>query len=182
MTQEFKIGGRTFLAVGVPEAERYCLHETNVGYDKCQWLINGVWHSAEIPNGWYDILFRLSKATEEDFAKVVENYDGLPNFYQDYIKTDYGVCASVSFSTLMEREKLYVKNPYGEKEPERYEGVIVQGVREGCCGNPTKYGSCCGNSTPEPYEYEDCQEREGWFMWAQAQSRVFPDWLIIEVK
>lgn len=32
--------------------------------------------------------------------------------------------------------------------------VIESDIRPGCCGNFTKYGSCCGNAVPEPYEYE----------------------------
>jgi hypothetical protein len=31
------------------------------------------------------------------------------------------------------------------------------GCTQGCCGNPNRDGSCCGNGVPVPYQYQDVE-------------------------
>ncbi len=167
MTHEFKTEKGRFLAVGVPERaydvsvnrhqdqfDRFYISYT---HPKISFKGMSNYDNIQIPEDVKGacLLFQLSAAREEDFAKVVEKnsygHNGWKTYTEELMYREDS--ASKSFSTLMEREKLYVKNPFGDKEPEDVSDL--------------------GAFT---------QARRGlWRKWKEAQNRVSPDWLVIQI-
>lgn len=123
--------------------------------------VGAKWETS-IPPGTWQILFQLSKATEEQAGKVVGKlypFGGdLKPCYIDYVNSArynsvrYRSSSLESLSTLMEANKIYRVNPYGD---------------EPSCGRKPDCFRCQG-------------QRCKWLVWSEAQSSTSPDWVVLK--
>lgn len=176
MTHEINTSKGKFLFVGVPEGTKISkgyareLKPYVLKFKDNDIVLFQEYFNRTIGNG--EVVSLLSTITEDQARGVVEN---IHQWHKDYMSTADGNDKPVftfdnaieSLHSLMRAERLYTVNPIGsepdEDDFERHELPIFFEPRE---------------EQKELNLRKDRIERE----WQQAQSRTFPDWLIIKVK
>ncbi len=133
------------------------------------------WKSVSIQKGnWQIAIPSVVNVTEEQVVEVVEaNGTDVPIVYRDYLSTGakflhsrnfVRFTAIASLHSLMEREKIWLKNPRGEKEPEpiNFEYEYEESYQP-----------------EDDFEYDERLYKQALVDWHEAQSRTSPDYVVL---
>lgn len=184
---EIKTGKDTILVVKVPrqDAKNFRIFENKLVYNFG--LFASFTETINLPttinqsSGNWKIVGPSNELTEDQWKEVVpdplDSYDDYSGTTEKvYIEFFGGLgifeTATESGRSLLIANRFFDKNPYGEKEPNSTVIVETTGTKIGCCGNLTKYGSCCGNGIPEPYQDYSEDINPEWIAWQEAEERT----------
>lgn len=136
------IGNRTLLFVKMPEgAECIRLHHYELAQSFAIWYNSpnkNFTHIEPVPSGTWQLLGKVGEITEEQAATIADidgQEEGLCIWYRNYNRTGLAFLvksfpsASKSFHSLLNKERIYLVNPYGEK-PQKTDVYMKDGGGE----------------------------------------------------
>lgn len=173
MQKEIQLTDKTLLVVGLPkEANRFKMFP-DIGSQPYLSYFIGVETHREYVGVGYEFLGIYPELTEEMVKMVVEaNEIGEYKSYKEHFTNPYFFgykTALESFQSLMEREKCYTVNPYGDEKPE---------LEPECCGCLKQYSfdeppQCCGIPVPTNESIDLLKQ------WQEAQQTIFDKYAIL---